>query len=392
MSVVIVAGAVANQPGIGGIVWEKMSWVSGLRRLGFDVYFVEQIAPATCIDDSGAAANFEDSINLRWFRSIFESFGRNDRCALVATPGEPCHGLSWQRLLDVAASAELLINISGHLTLAPVLGRIRRTAYLDVDPGFTQFWHADPKTPFTIREHDYYFTIGENIGLPGCPIPTAGIRWRPTRQPVVLEDWPVVAAANRGLFTTVASWRGPFGPVNVAGRPFGLKVHEFRKYMALPAKCRPSLDGPTFEVALSIHSADAKDQALLIENGWRLVDPRLVAGDPQVFRGYIQRSGAEWSVAQGLYVDTSSGWFSERSARYLASGKPVLVQDTGFARHLPTGEGLISFGNLDEAIAGANDIVENYERHSAAARAIAEDHFDSDRVIGRFIEEIGIKP
>ncbi len=392
MNVIIVAGAMANQPGNGGNVWEKMSWVSGLRRLGFDVYFVEQIAPAACTDDFGAAVDFDNSVNLRWFRSMVQWFGVEDRCALVQTPGDQCHGLSWERLLDIAESTGLLINISGHLTLPPLLQRIRRKAYLDVDPGFTQFWHADPDIPFTIGEHDYYFTIGENIGLPSCPIPTCGFQWRTTRQPLLIEDWPVVAIAEHGRFTTVANWRGPFGPVNVRGHTYGLKVHEFRKYATLPSKCWASPGGLTFEVALSIHPADNKDKALLLENGWRIVDPRLVAGDPAAFRRYVQDSGVEWSVAQGMYVDTSSGWFSERSVRYLASGKPVLVQDTGFSADLPTGAGLVSFRNLDEAVAGVQCIVNDYEQHSVAARAIAEAYFDSDRVIGKFIEEIGVKP
>jgi hypothetical protein len=391
MNVVIVAGAIANQPGNGGNVWEKMSWASGSRRLGFDVYFVEQIAPSACIDDRGAVVNFENSVNLAWFRSIVQWFGVADRCALVQTPGDQCHGLSWQRLLDIAASAELLVNISGHLTLQPLLQKVQRKAYLDVDPGFTQFWHADPNTAFTVHEHDYYFTIGENIGLPSGLIPTGGIHWRPTRQPVVLEDWPVVEAADHSRFTTVATWRGPFGPVNVAGRTYGLKVHEFRKFALLPLKFLTSPGGPTFEVALNIHPADAKDKAFLLENDWRIVDPQIVAGDPAALRRYVQGSGAEWSVAQGMYVDTSSGWFSERSVRYLASGKPVLVQDTGFTHRLPTGAGLIPFRNLDEAVAGAARIVDDYERHSVAARAIAENYFDSDRVIGRFIDEMGLK-
>src|SRR4051794_9044617 len=149
MALVVIAGALANKPGNGGGTWERMSWAAGLRRLGLDVYFVEQIAPAACVDAAGAPAPFADSVNLAWFRSVTRWFGFDDRSALVCG-ADHCAGLSWPRLLDLARSADLLVNLSGHLTLAPLLRLVRRTAYVDVDPGFTQFWHADPATPFRL--------------------------------------------------------------------------------------------------------------------------------------------------------------------------------------------------------------------------------------------------
>jgi hypothetical protein len=388
MRVVIVAGALANKYRNAGEAWVRLSWVAGLRRLGFDVYFVEQIGREACVDARGVLTEFADSVNLDWFRSATRQFGLADRSALVYSGGEQCAGVSWPRLLEAADSAELLVNISGHLTLEPLLGRIRRTAYVDLDPGFTQFWHADPDTPFTLAEHTHYFTVGENVGCADCPIPSSGIRWRPVRQPVLLESWPVVPATDRRRFTTVASWRGAFGPVSVGGRTYGLKVHEFRKILPLPRLAR----APTFEVALDIHPADARDLAALRENGWRVVEPGAVAGDPDAFRRYVQGSGAEFSVAQGIYAQTNSGWFSDRTVRYLASGKPALVQDTGFGRHLPTGAGLLAFRTLDEAAAGAEAILRDYDTHCRAARALAEDYFDSDKVLSRLLEEVGIAP
>ncbi|HEY1381198.1 MAG TPA: hypothetical protein VGF55_30640 [Gemmataceae bacterium] len=372
MAVVIVAGALANKPGNGGEAWVRLSWVRGLQRLGCDVYFVEQVA-------SGAGPDRE------YFRAVTDRFALAGRAALVC--GEAYEGLSWDRLLAAAGSAELLVNISGHLTLAPLLDRIRRKAYVDLDPGFTQFWHADPATPFAVGGHDFYFTVGQNIGSPDCPMPTGGIPWRPVRQPVVLADWPVCGDGRPDRFTTVASWRGAFGPVTFAGRTYGLKVHEFRKVIGLPRR-----SPHTFEIALDIHPADAKDRSALVENGWRLVAPADVAADPDAFRRYVQTSGAEFSVAQGVYVETNSGWFSDRTVRYLASGKPALVQDTGFGRHLPVGAGLVAFRTADEAVAGADAIVRGYERHCRAARAIAETYFDSDKVLGRFLEEVGVAP
>jgi len=393
MSVLIVAGALANKYRNGGEAWVRLSWVAGLRRLGFDVYFVEQIARGACVDARGVVADFAVSVNLDWFRSVTRRFDLAGRSALIYAGGEACAGVSWPALLEVASAAELLVNISGHLTLEPLLSRIRRRAYIDLDPGFTQCWHADPKTPFTLGGHTHYFTVGENIGSPGCPIPTSEIPWRPVRQPVVLDDWPVATAPQRVRFTTIASWRGAFGPVSFGGRAYGLKVHEFRKVLPLPQRVtKASVGGPVFELALDIHAGDAKDLTALHEHGWRVTDPRHVAGDPDTFRQFVQESGAEFSVAQGIYVETNSGWFSDRTVRYLASGKPALVQDTGFSQHYPAGEGLVPFKTLDEAVAGAEAIVRDYDRHCRAARAIAGAYFDSDKVLTRLLEEIGLCP
>jgi hypothetical protein len=160
-------------------------------------------------------------------------------------------------------------------------------------------------------------------------------------------------------------------------------VHEFRKFIELPRR-----SDQEFEIALDIHPDEEKDLTLLRENKWRLVDPKAVAGNPNQFRGYVQESGAEFSVAQGIYVDTHSGWFSDRTIRYLASGKPVLVQDTGFSRNLPVGEGLLAFRTIDEAVAGARQIVANYGRHSQAARKLAEEYFDSDKVLAAMLKRI----
>ena len=166
-----------------------------------------------------------------------------------------------------------------------------------------------------------------------------------------------------------------------------MKVHEFRKFVDLPRQVQQ-----TFEIALNIHPADTKDLNLLLQHGWEIVDPRTVVPDPIAFRCYVQTSGAEFSVAQGVYVETKSGWFSDRTVRYLASGKPVLVQDTGFSRNYPVGDGLVAFRTLGEAVVGAERIADDYDRHCRAARSLAEAHFDSDRVLGGFAEQVGVAP
>ena len=387
MTMIVVSGALANRCHNGGGAWVRLSWILGLRKLGFRVHFVEQIERATCVNGDGAIVPLEESVNLAYFRQVMDRFGLAQSATLIYERGERTCGLSWPELHDLADAAELLVNISGHLKCPSLLSRFRRRAHLDIDPGFTQFWQAEGNTGSRLQGHNLFFTIGENIGTPACSIPTNGVPWRRTRQPVVLEDWPVVPAQPNAAFTTVASWRGPYGPVEFGGKKFGLKVHEFRKYVELPTR-----SGLPFEVALDIHPADVKDLEVLRRNRWRIADPRSVAGHPDAFRHYVQNSAAEFSVAQGIYVATHSGWFSDRSVRYLASGKPALVQDTGFSRNLPVGAGLVPFRTLDEAAAGAERIMNDLDSHGKAARRIAEEHFDSDKVLRRFCDDAGVCP
>lgn len=387
MTTIVVSGAIANKYLHGGEAWVRLNWILGLQKLGFEVYFCEQISRETCVAANGAVTAFEDCVNLSYFKRIVEQFGLSGTATLIYENGEQTYGLTYHELLDVASNADLLINISGHLTLEPLMRRLRRKAYIDIDPGFTQFWNAAGSAGPRLGGHDFYFTIAENIGTRACSIPTGDINWRRTRQPVVLEQWPVSGDGTHDRFTTIASWRGPYGPVEHGGKTFGLKVHEFRKFIELPERTRQ-----TFEIALNIHPADERDLSLLHRHGWEIADPKIVASEPVAFRRYVQTSGAEFSVAQGIYVETNSGWFSDRTTRYLASGKPALVQDTGFSSTYPTGDGLVPFRTLDEAVAGAEKIVGNYERHCQAARRLAEEYFDSDKVLGQLIDEVGVAP
>ena len=378
---IIVSGALANKHRHGGEAWVRLNWLLGFRALGFDVHFIEQIAGESCVDEHGARASFADSANLAHFRNVTKEFGLEEHATLICDGGTEIFGLGKSKLRELAADADLLVNISGHLTFPPVFERVKRRAYVDIDPGFTQFWHAAGNKGARLDGHDCFFTIGENIGAPDCPIPTCGVEWLRTRPPVVLDQWPCV---RRGFerFTTVASWRGAFGPVQFGDMTFGQKVHEFRKFIGLPRRA-----GYRFGIALDIHPSEERDIAALHANGWHLEDPVRVAGTPSAFREFIQRSSAEFSVAQGIYMQTNSGWFSDRTAHYLASGRPALVQETGFSRHLPTGEGLLAFRTLDEAIAGAEMIASDYETHSRAARAVAENFFDSRKVLRQFLDD-----
>lgn len=372
-AIAIVGGALANKPLNGGEAWVRLSWVLGLRRLGFRVFFVEEIAREHCSAEAVA-----------YFDSVSHDFGLTGSASLVSDGRTLC-GPTLEEVLNAAADAELLVNLSGNLTLPALLRACKRRIYVDLDPGFTQLWHAAGQLP-ELAAHDLHFTVGERIGKPDCAIPALDIQWRSIPPPVVLDEWPVVRS-EPGRYTTVASWRGPYGPIEHAGRTLGLKAHEFRRVIDLPRR-----SPHTFELALDIDQDDQDDLDALSAYGWRVVDPKAVAADPSSFRSYIQGSSGEFSVAKGVYVGTGCGWFSDRTVRYLASGKPALVQDTGFSRSYPTGEGLVAFRTLDEAVERAAQIVAAYDDHCAAARRLAEEHFDSDKVLGRFLEEVGARP
>jgi hypothetical protein len=212
-------------------------------------------------------------------------------------------------------------------------------------------------------------------------VPACGLRWITTAQPVVLDRWPVAPPARGARFTSVASWRGAYGPVDFEGHRYGLRAHQFRRFVELPRRA-----GGGFELAVDLHPAESADRERLLAGGWRLARPPVTTG---AYRRYLQRSAGELMVAKGMYVDSRSGWFSERSICYLASGRPVLAQDTGLGDLYPLGEGLVAFSTLEEAIAGAEEIRAHPRRHAAAARGLAEERFGSDRVLTRLLEAVG---
>jgi hypothetical protein len=370
--IAIVAGALANKAWNGGNAWARLSWTQGLQRLGVDTFFVEQLQPEA---PPGAVAYFD---------RVMGQFGLADKSALLDAGGAPLYGLARTELERVACSAELLVNMGGHLSDDGLKRVVGRRLYLDDDPGYTQFWHAAGDASARLDDHDFYFTFGARIGSSSCPIPSCGIDWTGIAPPVVLAEWPLTPGRS-DRFTTVGTWRGPYGPIEYDGKRFGQKVHEFRKVADLPRRIEA-----VFEVALAIDPIETRSLDLLERSGWHLVDPRTVAHDPNAFRRYVQQSGAEFSVAQGIYVETQSGWFSDRTTRYLATGKPVVVQDTGFTNRITVGEGLLTFSTLDEAVASVEKVLSDYDLHAQAARALAERYFDSDIVLGRMLTEIGL--
>jgi hypothetical protein len=372
---VVVAGALAQRPGYGGHTWVFLQYLLGFRRLGFDVVFVDWLSEEMC---GGAVGESEGA---RYLSTVMDHFGLADDYALLDERGDSVAGIDRSSLRDRLARSSFLLNVMGYLDDEELLAAAPRRVFLDIDPGFAQMWRdlglADP-----FAGHDVFVTIGENIGRPGCPIPTCGLDWLRTRQPLVLELWPEQNTTG-GLFTTVGSWRGAYGPIEWEGRTYGLRVHEFRKFVELP-----DTSGLRFELALDIDDAETRDLDLLRAHGWELVDPTRVACDPVVYQRYVASSKAEFVVAKNLYVDTRSGWFSDRSACYLASGKPVVAQDTGLEGLYPLGEGLVTFRTVDEAASAVHEISGDYRRHARAARALAETYFDSDLVLGNLVDAV----
>jgi hypothetical protein len=380
---VVVAGSLAQRPGHGGHTWVFLQYLLGFRRLGWDVFFVDRLEPEMCFDRNGNPDTFESSFNVRYTTEVMEGFGLAGRWSVMHGGGREVAGCSREEVVERVRRSTLLLNVMGFLDDEEVLAAAPLRVFLDIDPGFGHMWQElGLARPF--RGHDRYVTVGGRIGAPDCGIPPCGIEWVTTKPPVELAEWPV-AGDDGTRFTSVGSWRGPFGPIEYRGRTYGLRVHEFRRFLELP-----ELTGEPFEVALDIDEADGEDLRRLKQHGWSLVDPREAAGDPWRYREYVRRSAAELMIAKNLYVDTRSGWFSDRSACYLASGRPVLAQDTGLNGLLPSGEGLLAFSTPEEAVAGAEEIRRDYRRHSRAAREIAAEHFAAERVLPRLLGTLGV--
>lgn len=381
---IVIAGSLAQRPGNAGHTWVLLQYLLGFKRLGWNVLFLDRLEPEMCVDKQGSACPFDRSCNLDYFNVVMERFGISEACCLLYNKAERVFGRTRRQAREFVGSAELVLNVMGFFDDLDVLRRAKRKVFLDIDPGFPQMWR-DTGLHDLFAGHHEFVTIGMNIGRPDCKIPTCGLSWIKTPQPVVLDEWPDTAADGSGRITSIATWRGPFGPVEYAGEVYGLRAHQFRRFATLP-KC---VNHP-FELALEIHPAESADLVLLRDNGWRLVEPRQVCGDPAAYRSYIQQSAAELMIAKGMYVQSNSGWMSDRSLCYLASGKPVIAQDTGLESHYPLGEGLVTFRTFGEATDAVNAVLRDYAQHARAARALAVRYFDSDKVLRVLLDRLGV--
>ncbi len=377
---ILLSGMIAADPYQGGATWAVLQYLLGFQRLGHAVYFVEPVAEAAL---RPAGAPLAHSVNAAYFRQVMADFGFEQTSALLQVGTQHTVSLSYPQLREVAGQADLLINISGILTDEALINRIPVRVYLDLDPAFNQLWQAVEGIDMRFAGHTHFVTVGLAIGQPDCRVPTCGLEWITTLQPVVLSQWPVATRVEYEALTTVANWRG-YGSILHEGIFHGQKAHSLRPLMALP-----TLTAERFMLALAIHPEEVHDLAALNDNGWCLLDPAEVTQTPERYRRFIQGSKAEFGIAKSGYVAARCGWFSDRSVCYLASGRPVLAQDTGFSRFLPVGAGLFAFATAEDLLAGIEELRRDYAGQARAARALAVEYFDSDKVLSRLLEEVG---
>ena len=364
------SGMVAGEPHQGGASWAVLQYLLGLRRLGHEVLLVEPVAGPLAGSSASAA----------YLEAVAGRFGL-EHATLVDRVGESAP-IPSGRLRELMWATDLLLNVSGMLDLPDLLEAVPVRAYLDLDPFFNQQWQLQG-ADMRFAAHTHFVSVAAGIGSPGCEVPTLGLDWIETLPPVVLAEWPVAEAAPTLPFTTVGHWRS-YGPIEHEGRRYGLRAHSLRELVDLPRRTEAG-----FALALGIHPSEQDDLAALEANGWRLLDPALVASTPDRYRRFVRSSQAEIGIAKEGYVRSRSGWFSDRSACYLAAGRPVVAQDTGFGRSLPVGDGLLSFADVEGAAAAVEDVLARPAKHALAARAIAEELLDSDRVLGRLLERLG---
>jgi hypothetical protein len=363
--------------GRGGHGMYVLQWLRGLELEGFNVFFLEFLA-----EDPGTA---RPSV-VRYFHETVRTWRRPDRTALMLeSTGESLYGLDAAQIAAAASEAAAVVTLAAHYRRQPypLIDRVRPRVLIEQDPGYTHLWAAGGDPADVFGEHDVYYTVGGNVGSLRCRLPTLGIAWRPIWNPVVLDWWPAESAVVRDRFTTVADWRG-YGYLEFEGRVLGPKAEEFRKFIDLPR-----LAGENVGIALNIDPEDP-DLPLLRSSGW-VVEGSEVVSDSARYREFVTGSRGEFSCVKGGYAGTNGGWFSDRSACYLAAGRPVVLQATGFEDLLPTGRGLFAVRTPEEAAEAIRAIRRDYALHSAAARAVAADHFDSRKVVGRLMTDLGLK-
>ena len=386
---IVVLGALGQMP-FAGVAWQVLHYLEGFRRLGHDVSYVEDTGNwpydpelETVTDDASGAA--------RKLGGVLAAHGFAERWAFrnAARPAE-LHGMSEAILAQRLRDADVLVNLSGATVLGESHADVPIRIYLETDPVTPQL-EIDAGRGFTAQllgAHTHHFTFGERIGTPGCAVPVGDVRYQPTRQPVVLDWWApsdggTPPARRRLRCTTVASWEQGHKDIAWRGETYTWsKSAEFEKLLGVPARVEATL-----ELALALD--DEPTLARLRAAGFVVGPARSLSNDPLAYRGFIRGSGAEFTAAKDQNVRLRSGWFSDRTATYLAAGRPAVVQDTGFDAVLPTGEGLLSFRTPDEAVAALQEVASDPGRHGAAALAIAREFFDAEVVLARLLRDAG---
>jgi hypothetical protein len=374
---ILLSGTIGRS-GLGGQAWASLQYLLGLRALGHDVYYLEDCGSTSSVWNWDTEEwTQEIDFPAAYVRNSLEPFGFKERW--IYRTNTQAAGMSIERLQSLCGEADLLIMRGAPLwEWRSEYDRPTRRIFIDVDPGFTQFRIANKMKGFAegIRRADRFFTIAQRFNAPDCTVPTEGWEWHKLLPPVVLSEWPFVNNPADTHFTSVMRWQGGFDQVifEFNGVAYGQKDMEFKQFIELPR-----LTGQRFRIA--INGPD-----LLLQHGWEVVPGERATRTPLDYWNFIRESRAEFGVARNGYVQSCAGWFSDRSVCYLASGLPVLVQDTGLSDWLPTGRGVVTFRTLDDAVRGVEAINSNYEEHRRAARQIAEDYFSADKVLTKLID------
>lgn len=380
---IIVTGLV-GQYAFGGVAWDYLQYVEGFRSLGHDVWYLEDTEtwPYDPINNTVSASC---EYNVGYLRGVMDKLGLGDRWIYRNCPDASYHGVTGVAATQICASADLFVNVSGCGWLRPEYAAIPKKIFIDSDPMFTQvgLLAAGAAVRDRVQAHDFHFTFAEHIGAGDCRVPAAGFRWFPTRQPVVLDWWTPSDAPPRDVWTTVMNWVS-YKPCEHDGDTWGQKDVELETFMSLPGRTTQKI-----ELACGRGPGNKRPTDRLLQNGWTIIEPDEHLPDPWTYRDYLRGSKGEWSIAKEGYVKSRSGWFSCRSACYLALGRPCVLQDTGWSAHYPTGAGLRAFRTMDEAVAGLEAVAGDYAAHSRAARRVAEECFDARKVLGAMLEAIG---
>ena len=370
---IVCSGYLARYP-VGGFSWHHLQYLVGFQRLGHDVTYFEHFGwPNSCYDPARNEMTADPSYGTAYLLRLLQSHGLGDHWCYLAEDGT-AHGMPREHLSQVCRECDIYVNLS-NINWIPEIDLCRRRVLVDTDPVFTQIGGHGIGASFS--EYDQLFTYGENVHRDSCDMPTGGATWLPTRQPVVLDLWPVKAGDASRPFTTVMNWSA-YGDRTYDGKVYGQKDREFAPFFSLPKET-----GEAMEMAIN---APEEVRTRLLDGGWQLTDPLEVTSDPRSYQQYLSISRAEFSVAKHGYVSTHSGWFSDRTAGYLATGRPAVVQDTGFSTFLPCGAGLLPFRTAADAVCAIRQVSQDYAAHCQAARALAETYFDARVVLTDLLE------
>lgn len=374
----VVLGSYMVRYPLGGMASWVLQYILGLRALGHEVWFVEKADyPLACFDPVTSTLTDDCRTGTRFVHDLLARWDLGDRWCFVDYAGR-YHGAGRDHIQSVFDTADVFVDMGTKGSWLPEAQRTGCRILVDGEPGFTQM-KMEMRTGAP-AEYDLYFSTGQNVGTPACSAPTGGVTWRHVFHPVVVDLF--AGATGRGdRITTVMNWQS-YAPLEYGGREYGHKDVEFPKFMDLPAKT-----GVPIEVAVW-GKRTPRDE--LRRHGWRLADAHAVTTSFDSFRDYVRGSLGEFSVCKNGFVSTRTGWFSDRTAVYLAAGRPAIVQETGFSAHLPCGNGLFAVETSDDAAAAVEAIAGDYDRHSRAAVELARELLDAPKVLRRMLDEAGV--